>query len=336
MGNQVTNSTYSHTPSFNTKSPFSPTNDNVVLFIPDDDSLSPRLSCNSPTPTKRTKTPLSYFFQKHSHKKERKSGSLSDRGSPSLSPKQKNLMKKNDVVYVPKSRPFSPSTFIKIHESTPSLFVNQDSHSVGNTPRKNVNDDIDRDSSFKKPLEVFSHHKKRFSRSSDTLSSSTNHSQQFQDIFLQNYSFNSKFNSMLDKLLPFTVGGECKLWNFHTIFDSSVDELSTRTFNTKVCGYDNIFIVIITNFNEILGCFHEESLQPPTKQRNGTTETNKNYMLFACNNNFHGVIKKANDQNKKISCIETYKNPQFVHNALTTQQCLKNHKLRRLIVFHCE
>ncbi|KAL7718445.1 TLDc domain-containing protein [Entamoeba marina] len=93
------------------------------------------------------------------------------------------------------------------------------------------------------------------------------------------------------------------LSNFEILYNSGVDELSARCFNSKITGNENVMVLLQTTDNELFGFFHG-SLIPSIKER--VTEIHSNeYFLFilqSYNTNPRTIKRKKYNNPVSLSC----------------------------------
>ncbi|ELP91981.1 hypothetical protein EIN_386250 [Entamoeba invadens IP1] len=64
---------------------------------------------------------------------------------------------------------------------------------------------------------------------------------------------------------------------------------STKDFNSKVCGHNNVMVIVTTADNDVFGCYHEESFPTP-KDYSVKVESSEKFFLYGYNNNTENPI----------------------------------------------
>ncbi|ELP95197.1 hypothetical protein EIN_429730 [Entamoeba invadens IP1] len=105
---------------------------------------------------------------------------------------------------------------------------------------------------------------------------------------------------------------------YSVLYDSTLDELSARSFNSKISCQQNIFIFAITKENAVFGCFQQSLIPPPPKFQSLRTKT-ENFYVFGFADEFSepiirndikdetGIVLYPNKENGFVfSCIGAF------------------------------
>ncbi|BFU22237.1 hypothetical protein KM1_319250 [Entamoeba histolytica HM-3:IMSS] len=106
-----------------------------------------------------------------------------------------------------------------------------------------------------------------------------------------NYSFSSSLtfpmtNPISSPIVKNTFGAakinELKSWtgkrDSHIIYSSNSDELSSRELNAKICGKENIMLLVITESGDIFGCYDQTLI--PYINTHRTVIKSEEFILF--------------------------------------------------------
>ncbi|KAL7720675.1 hypothetical protein QTN25_001902 [Entamoeba marina] len=289
----------------------------------DQDTLLPILesseSKSSEMPQRDTLTPTT--FKQHK-KKKRATGSLSEKPTIYLPKQQQTCFKKcpsknKSCIGSPKSSKCYSPTYSPQFES---------SWKVSLTPKKSDKWPLDNDLELKqfitpkrleasvKQQNMENNYSKPFSQKNELIQyvptpryyktdkidikSSTNTKSLFIS-FSQNTiptpKTTNQYNdikTIFDDVIRTMPNVDSTNKNVRILYDSCLEELNSRSFNSKVCGYENIFITIITSNDEIIGFYHKDVLESPSYGRNKTMETINPHLVYALNKSFQGTLKK--------------------------------------------
>ncbi|ELP94755.1 hypothetical protein EIN_341330 [Entamoeba invadens IP1] len=140
----------------------------------------------------------------------------------------------------------------------------------------------------------------------------------YQEAWCQNEStFKAENFENLERLKNAT-----KMSNAKLIFDSRVDEIDSRNLNSHIAYKDNIMVVIVTDQNEVFGCFHEEALPNASYEGSQQIVSTKNFFLFTWKNKIFKTYERKENVDKTFN-VHSTSTQQFVLSVFSAFWVLK-------------
>ncbi|ELP94754.1 hypothetical protein EIN_341320 [Entamoeba invadens IP1] len=85
------------------------------------------------------------------------------------------------------------------------------------------------------------------------------------------------------------------------LFNSDEDSLSAKNLNASICCHKNVCIVIKTEDNDLIGCFHQDVILP-SKQNVNQKSCSNEFFIFSYNKNFSQKMEmKEKGKNHSIT-----------------------------------
>ncbi|EKE37012.1 hypothetical protein ENUP19_0158G0017 [Entamoeba nuttalli] len=100
---------------------------------------------------------------------------------------------------------------------------------------------------------------------------------------------------------------------FNILYNSSIDGLTTRAFNSKVCCYSNVLIIVITEDGSIFGCYHPDVICPAQSHCIQKSICKEGFFLFTHN---YTTIEKMTKKSKMEEVLTIH--PQCESNFVLT------------------
>ncbi|KAL7722674.1 TLDc domain-containing protein [Entamoeba marina] len=76
---------------------------------------------------------------------------------------------------------------------------------------------------------------------------------------------------------------------YEVLYDSEINEYSSREINSRICGKDNVMIIVISEDEQVFGCFHQDVI-PPTNGDYQKVESTEFILFYLQHNNTKPVV----------------------------------------------
>ncbi|KAL7715978.1 TLDc domain-containing protein [Entamoeba marina] len=90
------------------------------------------------------------------------------------------------------------------------------------------------------------------------------------------------------------------LFNYSIIYDSHVDELSSRCINAKIMGKKNVTILVKTCCGSLFGSFHQNSVKNPPEQYYSRYIQEGGYFIFVTSRLSDYLMLYSNDNESSL------------------------------------